>query len=61
MMGRFEEMVVLIPGKRKNHHCSGSRLPNVIPSIVTNLTLLDYFLILFHMDYIKVTLLPEMN
>ena len=47
--------------KAANHHRPGTKLLSASPYIVTNLTLLDYFLILFHMDYIKVTLLPEMN
>ena len=27
--------------KASNHHCSGTKLPSIIPYIVTNLTLLD--------------------
>ena len=47
--------------KAANHHCSGPKLPSFSPSIVKNLTLLYYFLILFSMDYIKGTMLPGMN
>ena len=47
--------------KLAKHHCSVPKLPSVIPSIVTNLTLLYYFLILFPMDYVKGTMLPGMN
>ena len=47
--------------KASNHHHSGLKLPIITPSIVTNLTLLYYFLILFPMDYVKGTMLPEMN
>ena len=36
--------------KAAKHHCSFPKLPIVSPSIVTNLILLDYFLILFPMD-----------
>ena len=44
-----------------NHHFSVPKLPSVSLSIVTNLTLLYYFLILFPMDYGKGTMLPVMN
>ena len=37
------------------------KLPSVSPSIVTNLTLLNYFLILFPMDYVKGIMLSGMN
>ena len=47
--------------KASNHHRSGPKLPSVSPSIVTNLTLLDYFLILFPVGYVKVTMLPGMS
>ena len=47
--------------KVANHNCSGPKLPSVGPSIVTNLTLLYYFLILFPIDYVKGTMLPGMN
>ena len=46
------------PRKLANHHRYGPKLPSVRPSIVTNLTLLEYFLILFHMDYVKGTMIP---
>ena len=49
------------PRKVENHHRSGTKRPSIIPSIVTNITLLDYFLILSTMDYIKGTMLPGMN
>ena len=49
------------PRKESNHHCSGLKLPIVIPYIFTNLTLLYYLLILFTMDYVKGTILPVMN
>ena len=49
------------PRKAENHHRSGPKLPSVSPSIISNLTLLDYFLILFRMDYVKCTMLPVMN
>ena len=49
------------PRKAANHHCSGPELPSVRPSILTNLTLLDYVLILCTMDYVKGTILPGMN
>ena len=38
------------PKRAANHHLPGPKLPSVSPSIVTNLILLDYFLILFPMD-----------
>ena len=47
--------------KEANHHCSGPKLPSVSPSIFNNLTILDYFFILFTMDYVKGTILPVMN
>ena len=47
--------------KLVNHYRSGPKLPSVIPSIVTNLTLQDYLLILFPLGYVKDTMLPEMN
>ena len=47
--------------KAANHHHSSLKLPRISPSIVTNLTLLDYFLILFPMDYVRGTMLPLMN
>ena len=49
------------PRKTANHHRSGPNLLSVIPFIATNLTLLDYFLILFPMDYVKGTMLPGTN
>ena len=58
MVGRFGEM---IPRKALNHNRSGPKLPSASPSIVTNLTLLDYFLILFPMDYVKVAMIPGIN
>ena len=36
--------------KASNHHLSGPKLLSVSPYIVTNLTILEYFLILFPMD-----------
>ena len=47
--------------KLANHHHSGWKLPSVSPSIVMNLTLLYYLLILFPMDYFKGTMIPGMN
>ena len=47
--------------KVTNYHRSGTKLLSVIPSIVTNLTILDYLIILFPMDYVKGTMLPGMN
>ena len=47
--------------KAANHHRSGQKLRGVSPSIVTNLNLLDYFLILFPMDHVKGTMIPGMN
>ena len=47
--------------KAENHHHSGPKLPSINPSIITNITLLDYFLILFPMDYVKGTMLPGVN
>ena len=47
--------------KAANHHHSSLKLPRISPSIVTNLTLLDYFLILFPMDYFKGTMILGMN
>ena len=44
-----------------NHHRSGSKLPSVSPSIVNTLTFLEYFLILFPVDYVNGTMLPGMN
>ena len=44
-----------------NHHCSVTKLPSVSPSTITNLNLLDYFLILFPMGYVKVTMIPGIN
>ena len=49
------------PRKAENYHHSGKKLLSVRPSIVINLTLLDYILILFPMDYIKGTMIPWMN
>ena len=49
------------PRKAANHHCSGPKIPSVIPSIVNNITLLDYFLVLFTMYYVKGTMLPVTN
>ena len=49
------------PRKAANHHRSGPKLPSVSSSIVTNLTFLEYFLILFPMDYVRGTMLPRMN
>ena len=49
------------PRKESNHHCSGLKLPIVIPYIFTNLTLLYYLLILFTMDNVKGTMLPVTN
>ena len=49
------------PRKLANHHRSGPKLMIVSPSIFTNLTLLDYFLILFPMEYGKGTMLPGIN
>ena len=43
--------------KAENHHHSGPNIPSVSPSIITNLTLLGYFLILFNMDYVNGTTL----
>ena len=60
-MGRFWVDDGIYPRKASNHHHSGPKLPSVSPSIVTNLTLLDYFLILFTMDYVKGTILPGIN
>ena len=51
----------IYPRKAANHHRSGLKLPSVSPSIVTNLTLLGYFLILFPMYYIEGAMLPGMN
>ena len=47
--------------KAANHHRPGTKLLSASPYIVTNLTLLDYFLILFPMDYVKGTMLQGMN
>ena len=49
------------PRKLVNHYRSGPKLPSVIPSIVTDLTLQDYLLILFPLDYVKDTMLPRTN
>ena len=49
------------PRKAANHHRSGPKLLSVSPSIVTNRTLLDYFIILFSMDYVKGTMIPGTN
>ena len=49
------------PSKVPNHYRSGPKLPIISPSIVTNLTLLYYFLILFPMNYVKGTMLPGIN
>ena len=49
------------PMKAVNHQCSGPKLPSIRPYIFTNSTLLDYFLILFSMDYVKGTMLSGMN
>ena len=49
------------PRKAVNHHRSSPKLLSVSPSIVANLTLLYYFLVLFPMGYVKVTMLPVMN
>ena len=49
------------PKKAANHHRSGPKLPSVSPSIGTNLTFLDYFLIIFPIDYVKGTMFPVMN
>ena len=38
------------PRKAANHYRYGPKLLSVSPYIVTNLTLLDYFIILFPMD-----------
>ena len=43
--------------KLSNHHHSGPKLPSVSPTIVTNLALLDYFLILVPIKYVKGTML----
>ena len=48
----------ICPRKAANHHRSSPKVPSVQPSIVMNLTLLGYFLILFPMDYVKGTMLP---
>ena len=41
----YDEKVWVVDGinprKVANHHCSGLELPRVVPSIVTNLTILD--------------------
>ena len=44
-----------------NHHFSVPKLPSVSLSIVTNLTLLYYFLILFPTDHVKGTMILGMN
>ena len=49
------------PMKKSNHHCSGLKLPSIIPSIVTNLKVLHYLLILVTMDYVNGTIHPGMN
>ena len=49
------------PRKATNHHNYGPKIPSVSLYIVSNLTLLDYFLILCPMDYVKGTILPGMN
>ena len=49
------------PRKAANHHRSGPKLPSFSPSILTDLTLLYYLLILFHMEYIKGIMIPGMN
>ena len=49
------------PIKVAKYHRSCTKLPSVSPSIVTNLTLLNYFLILFPMEYIKGIMLSGMN
>ena len=51
----------IYPRKVSNHHHSGPKLLIVSPSIFTNLTLLDYFLILFPVDYVKGPMIPGMN
>ena len=47
--------------KAANHHQSGLKLLSASSSIITNLTFLDWFLILFLMDYVKGKILPGMN
>ena len=59
--GRVYEDDGIDPRNAVNHHCSGPNLPSVSPSIVKNLTFLYYLLILFPMDYVKVTMLPGIN
>ena len=49
------------PRKASTHHLFGPKLPSVSPSIVTNLNLLDYFLILFTMGYVNGTMPPGMK
>ena len=51
----------IYPSEAANHHRSGQKIPSDGPSIVTNLTILEYFLILFTMDSFRVTILPGMN
>ena len=47
--------------KASNHHLYGPKLSSVSPSIITKLTLLDYFLILFTMDHVEGTMPLRMN
>ena len=47
--------------KAANHHRLGAKLLSASPYIVTNLTLLGYFLTLFTMEYVKYNMLPGMN
>ena len=49
------------PRKAANQHLSGPKILSIIPSIVTNLNILDYFLILFPLDYVKGTIIPGTN
>ena len=49
------------PRKAANHHRYDPKLPSVSPYIVTNITLLDYLLVLFPMEYVKGTMLSGMN
>ena len=49
------------PRKLANNYRSGPKFPSVITSIVTNLTLQDYLLILLPLDYAKGTMLPGTN
>ena len=44
-----------------NYHLYGPNLLSISPSIVTNLTLLEYFLLLFPMEYVKGTMLQGMK